>query len=92
MNKKITEIAEVVKADLERVNNNLLFEMDLKPQECIFVGDSGMDCATAVNSGCYPLGVLWGFRKREELILNGAKTLISNPNEIVPVVKEMLND
>ena len=32
MNKKITEIAEVVKADLERVNNNLLFEMDLKPQ------------------------------------------------------------
>ncbi len=32
MNKKITEIAEVVKADLERVNSNLFFEVDLKPQ------------------------------------------------------------
>lgn len=70
----------------------IISEMNLRPQECIFVGDSGMDCATAVNSGCYPLGVLWGFRKREELLLNGAKALISNPNEIVPFVKEMLND
>lgn len=67
-------------------------EMGVKPQECIFVGDSGMDCANAVNSGCYPLGVLWGFRKREELIENGAKTIISHPNEIVPFVKELLND
>lgn len=32
MNKKITEIAEVVKADLERVNNNLFIEVDLKSQ------------------------------------------------------------
>ena len=32
MNKKITAIADVVKADLERVNNNLFFEVDLKPQ------------------------------------------------------------
>ncbi len=67
-------------------------EMGVKPQECIFVGDSGMDCANAVNSGCYPLGVLWGFRKGEELIENGAKTIISHPDEIVPFVKELLND
>lgn len=70
----------------------IIDEMGLKPDECIFIGDSGMDCANAVNSGCYPLGVLWGFRKREELLQNGAKTIISNPNEIVPFVKEMLND
>ena len=70
----------------------IIDEMGVKPQECIFVGDSGMDCANAVNSGCYPLGVLWGFRKKEELLVNGAKTLISSPNEIVPFVKELLND
>ncbi len=70
----------------------IIEEMDVLPEECIFVGDSGMDCANAVNSGCYPLGVLWGFRKREELIENGAKTLINHPNEIVPFVKEITND
>ncbi len=70
----------------------IIDEMGVNPQECIFVGDSGMDCANAVNSGCYPLGVLWGFRKREELIENGAKAVINHPNEIVPFVKEFLND
>ena len=70
----------------------IIEEMGVKPEECIFVGDSGMDCANAVNSGCYPLGVLWGFRKREELLENGAKTLINHPSEIVPFVEEFLND
>ena len=70
----------------------IIEEMGVLPNECIFVGDSGMDCANAVNGGCYPLGVLWGFRKKEELLSNGAKTLISNPNEIVPFVKELIND
>ncbi|MBO5210902.1 MAG: HAD family hydrolase [Clostridia bacterium] len=70
----------------------IMDEIGVKPHECIFIGDSGMDCATAVNSGCYPLGVLWGFRKSDELLKNGAKTLMSNPNEIIPFVKEMLND
>ena len=70
----------------------IIDELGIKPHECIFVGDSGMDCLNAVNSGCYPLGVLWGFRKREELLENGAKSLINHPNEIVPFVKELLND
>ena len=70
----------------------IIDEMGLKPNECIFVGDSGMDCANAVNSGCYPLGVLWGFRKEAELLENGAKTIINHPDEIVPFVKELLND
>ncbi len=70
----------------------IIDEMGVKPEECIFVGDSGMDCANAVNSGCYPLGVLWGFRKKEELLQNGAKTLIKHPSEIIPFVKELLND
>ena len=70
----------------------IIEEMGVKPSECIFVGDSGMDCANAVNSGCYPLGVLWGFRKEDELVANGAKTVINHPSEIVPFVKEIIND
>ena len=32
----------------------IIDEMGVTPDECIFVGDSGMDCANAVNSGCNP--------------------------------------
>lgn len=35
--------------------------LGVKPEECIFVGDSGVDIETAVNSGALPVGVLWGF-------------------------------
>ncbi len=64
-------------------------KMGVKPEECVFVGDSGMDTLTAVNAGCYPLGVLWGFRTADELIINGAKALAKTPNEIISIIKEI---
>mgnify|MGYP003297296801 CR=1 FL=1 len=53
----------------------IIDELGVKPHECIFVGDSGMDCLNAVNSGCYPLGVLWGFREKE--ILEEARKMLN---------------
>ncbi len=60
----------------------------VKPQECIFIGDSGMDVATAVNSGAIPVGVLWGFRTAEELLQNGARYLIDTPERLINIIKE----
>ena len=37
---------------------------------------------TAVSAGMLPIGVLWGFRGKEELIESGAKYLINEPLEI----------
>ena len=51
-------------------------------QECAFVGDTAMDIAAGVNSGAYPIGVLWGFRQREELENAGAKTFAENAEEL----------
>ena len=51
--------------------------------ECIFIGDSSVDMQTAKNSGAYAVGVLWGFRKADELIENGADKLISEPKELL---------
>ncbi len=70
----------------------IIGKLGVKPQECAFVGDSGIDIATAVNSGCFPLGVLWGFRTKKELLENGAKALASEPFEIVEIIKGILND
>lgn len=64
-------------------------ELGASPEECIFVGDSKMDVKTGVNSGAYPVGVLWGFRKKEELISGGAKTIISEPEELLAIIDSL---
>jgi phosphoglycolate phosphatase len=55
------------------------------PGETIFIGDSGVDMQTAANAGMYGVGVLWGFRKAEELLLHGAKQLINHPRELLKI-------
>lgn len=62
-------------------------ELGVKPEECVFVGDSGMDAANAVNSGCLGIGVLWGFRTEEELRSNGADYIVNKPFEILEILK-----
>ncbi|MBQ2933752.1 MAG: HAD family hydrolase [Clostridia bacterium] len=59
--------------------------------ECLFVGDSGVDCQTGVNCGAVSVGVLWGFRERDELLENGAKYVIDDPNSIIEIIKELNN-
>lgn len=70
----------------------LISKLGVDPSECLFVGDSGMDMAAALNAKCFGVGVLWGFRKAEELSLNGAKRIISNPLEIVNIIEELNNE
>ena len=41
---------------------------------------------TAVNAGMYPVGVLWGFRDREELVSNGARSIIKKPLELLDLI------
>lgn len=57
--------------------------MRLLPAEVVYVGDTDIDMQTANAAGVYPVGVAWGFRKREELIQNGAKLIIDYPHELL---------
>ncbi len=57
--------------------------LGLSSKECLYVGDSGVDMQTAINSGCTPVGVLWGFRTKEELLQNGALYTVEKPSEIL---------
>ena len=61
----------------------LLIELDLIPTDVIFVGDSEIDMETAITSGCFPLGVDWGYRSREVISAAGAKAIISKPEELL---------
>lgn len=58
-----------------------------EPRECAFAGDSGMDMAAAVNCGAVPIGVLWGFRTKEELSQNGAEYFAEKPDDIFEIIK-----
>ena len=63
-------------------------ELGVSPEECVFMGDSGVDVQTAVNSGALPVGVLWGFREERELLQNGAKRLIGRAEELLDILEE----
>lgn len=56
--------------------------LNVKPSECAFVGDTSMDISAGVNAGAYPVGVLWGFREKEELSKAGALSFAQNADEL----------
>lgn len=61
-------------------------ELGVTPAKCAFVGDTGMDVAGGVNAGAYPIGVLWGFREKEELLKFGAKDFALNADELLEIL------
>lgn len=54
--------------------------------ECIFVGDSGVDAETGKNANMFTVGVLWGFRDEKELLECGASAVISKAEELLNYV------
>ena len=63
-------------------------ELGVKPEKCAFVGDTGMDVAGGVNAGAYPIGVLWGFREKDELLKFGAKDFAVNAEELNAILMD----
>ena len=64
----------------------ILYDELVKPEEVLYVGDSGVDMQTANNAGLAAVGVTWGFRDREELIQNGAEYLADVPAQILDIL------
>lgn len=61
-------------------------DLDLPPSEILFLGDTAVDMRTAVVAGMFPVGALWGFRPREELLEAGARVLIDRPAEFLDLL------
>lgn len=61
----------------------ILDRLCLEREEVVYVGDSGVDMDTGKAAGVETVGVLWGFRDREELISHGADLLIKRPEELL---------
>jgi len=61
-------------------------QMGVSPEQFLYVGDTGTDMKTALAAGMFPVGVLWGFRSREELQTAGARALIDHPMQLLESV------
>jgi phosphoglycolate phosphatase len=57
--------------------------MGISPSEILYLGDSAVDMHTAVAAGMLPVGVLWGYRDREELVSAGARAVIARPEDLL---------
>ncbi len=56
-------------------------------EECLFVGDTGVDAETGKNAGIFTVGVLWGFRDEAELKEHGANVIIEKAEQLLGFIK-----
>lgn len=59
-------------------------EMELKPEECVYFGDSHGDMLAGNNAGMYTVGVTWGYQSIEKL-------KSGNPNALIDSVPQILD-
>ena len=61
-------------------------ELGVAPAQWLYLGDTDTDMRTATTAGMTAVGVLWGFRDREELVASGAKHLVAKPEEVLQLL------
>lgn len=64
----------------------ILEYLHVSAKETLFIGDTKIDMETARNAGLSSVGVLWGFREKEELLAHGAKYLVQTPLELLSLL------
>ena len=57
-------------------------QLGLTKDECVYVGDSEVDVATAKNAAVQCISVLWGFRDRKTLEEAGAAAYAQTPEKL----------
>ncbi|MDA8159725.1 MAG: HAD family hydrolase [Desulfobacteraceae bacterium] len=60
--------------------------LSLPPARFFYLGDTNTDMQTAIASGMYPLGALWGFRTASELLAAGGRELLQHPRELLSLL------
>lgn len=55
----------------------------VKPEECLYLGDTNTDMKTGLGAGLVTIGVTWGFRDRTELEAFHPYDIIRHPSELL---------
>ncbi len=65
-------------------------DLGAEAKDCVYVGDTDTDMKTGKNAGLYTIGVLWGFRGREELEASGADAIVATPEELYKTITQQM--
>ncbi len=57
--------------------------LELSPEQVLYAGDTDTDMVTARRANMFAVGVLWGFRTKDELINSGAQKIAEQPTELL---------
>ena len=71
---------------------NMASKLQCSHEEIMFVGDTCVDMQAAKNAGIFAVGVLWGFRDKNELLNNGADAIAESPQDIKELIVAMQKD
>ena len=65
--------------------------LNVKPEKCLYFGDTNTDMKTGIAAGMDTIGVTWGFRDRKELEAFHPKYIMDSPWEIINLLKKIEN-
>lgn len=74
---------DVAKKPNTEMPNIILNYLNIKPNDCVWIGDSSVDIETAKNLGCESIAVTWGFRPFSELFKCYPTVIVDKPKEIL---------
>jgi phosphoglycolate phosphatase len=60
--------------------------LGVPPGAWLYLGDTNTDMRAARAAGMFAVGVLWGFRDRQELLDSGAQALVATPAEVLSLL------
>jgi HAD superfamily hydrolase (TIGR01509 family) len=61
-------------------------KMNVKPEECLMIGDTTVDMQAGKSAGAQIVGVLCGFGEEPELRRFGAEAILKNTNELASML------
>lgn len=82
----IGEKPDIARKPAADMVNLALNQLNISKEKAVYIGDSDVDVATAVNSGLDMIAVDWGFRDRDFLKKQGAEVIVSAPMEVLKLV------
>lgn len=94
-----TEVFDLVRGQVDGVPKKpdpagvwgIMEELRVTPGDCLYFGDTNTDMKTGRNAGVDTVGVLWGFRDKEELSAFHPKFLIKRPQEAIAILRKAGN-
>lgn len=60
--------------------------LNAAPEECVYIGDTEVDIATAKNAGLDCLEVAWGFRSVEEILAADGERIAADTEELKQMI------